>query len=58
MTSAADELEFYAIVDSKFRKELKRQNDQFVYTTSPTKNSTTLKNTDWAVGSQVSQKIK
>ena len=53
MTSAADELEFYAIVDSKFRKELKRQNDQFIYTTTPTKNSTTLKSTDWSVGSQV-----
>ena len=53
MTSAADELEFYAVVDSKFRKELKRQNEQFIFTTSSNKSQTQLRQTDWSSGSQV-----
>ena len=53
MTSAADELEFYAVVDSKFRKELKRQNEQFIFTTSSNNSQTQLRQTDWSSGSQV-----
>ena len=53
MTSAADELEFYATVDAKFRKELKRQHNLFIFTTTSNKNQTQLRPTDWESGSQV-----
>ena len=51
MTSAADELEFYAVVDTKFRQELKVQNKQFVFAASKaTKSQTMLKPSDWTTG--------
>ena len=53
MTSAADELEFYATVDAKFRKELKRQHNLFIFTTTSNKHQTQLRQTDWDSESQV-----
>ena len=53
MTSAADELEFYATVDAKFRKELKRQHNLLIFTTTSNKHQTQLRQTDWDSESQV-----
>ena len=37
LNSAADELEFYTFVNAKFRKEIDKKNDQFVFALSKVK---------------------